>query len=115
ADGHRRLTQRLLLNAYAARALQRPGHAAAHPQLIVRGVDNRLGVPLRNVALLQRQPFAPAHLSPALSAVRPCVPSPPAPAALALSIALVVARALSKSKVGIPGTSALVPCAPALG
>src|SRR5713226_3436571 len=40
------------LNRVAAFAANRPGHAAAENQIVVRGVDNRVRLHLRQVALL---------------------------------------------------------------
>ncbi len=51
----------LLLDCIAALAPDRPGHAAAQLQIVVRGVDDGVHVHFRQVALLQHDFFADAH------------------------------------------------------
>jgi hypothetical protein len=50
ADLDRALRHRLGLDLASTRALDRPGDAGAHPQLVVGRVRDRVHVELRNVA-----------------------------------------------------------------
>jgi hypothetical protein len=48
---HRPLTHRVGLDLRPAAALDRAGDASTHPEMIVGGVDDRVGVLQRNIAV----------------------------------------------------------------